>query len=111
MQIEKEYAAQGVEILAFPCNQFLRQEPGTDQEILAFVRAKGANFSVFSKTKVNGKEACDLFKFVRLNSNLDGGKIGWNFGKFVVSRDGTKIEYYGPRTNPLDIVQHFKKFL
>jgi glutathione peroxidase len=89
----------------------MSQEPGTDQEILAFVRAKGAEFPVFSKTKVNGKQAADLFKYLRLNSNLDGGRIGWNFGKFVVNRDGTKIEYYGPRTDPLEVVQHFKKFL
>lgn len=89
----------------------MNQEPGTDETINAFVRSKGAEFPVFSKTRVNGKHASDLFKFLRLNSNLDGGRIGWNFGKFVVSKDGKKIEYYGPRTDPLQVVQHIRKYL
>jgi glutathione peroxidase len=111
VQIDNQYRAQGLEILAFPCNQFLRQEPGTDEQIEKFVREKGANFKVFSKINVNGKSASDLFKFLRLHSNLDGGKIGWNFGKFVVNRDASAIEYYGPRKDPIEIVEQFRKFL
>jgi glutathione peroxidase-family protein len=89
----------------------MRQEPGTDAEIEKFARAKGATFKVFSKIKVNGKGACDLYKFLRLHSNLDGDTIGWNFGKFVVNRDASAIEYYGPRKDPLEIVDQFRKFL
>ena len=92
IQLEKEYADKGLKILAFPCNQFMNQESGTESEILEFVRAKGANFDVFAKVDVNGENASELFKYLRLNSNLQGGIIGWNFGKFLVGKDENSIE-------------------
>ena len=76
------------QILGFPCNQFGAQEPGTDSEILAFARAKGAKWPVFSKIDVNGDDAAPLYKYLR--SVIGGGNIGpfptpsdikWNFGK------------------------------
>jgi glutathione peroxidase len=89
----------------------LNQEPGTDEEILQFVRSKQANFRVFKKIDVNGKNACDLYKFLRLRSNLKGNQIGWNFGKFIVSRDGEKIEYFVPNKPPKKLVNEIEKFL
>jgi glutathione peroxidase len=103
--------SKGLEILAFPCNQFMRQEPGTDEQIEAFARGFGAKFRIFSKVKVNGKEASDLYKYLRLNSNLKGETIGWNFGKFLVDRNGVIIKYYGTRTNPLEIEPDIIKLL
>ena len=111
MQLDTQYQGQGLTILGFPCNQFLRQEPGTDAQIAEFAKGYGVNFPMFSKIRVNGKEASDLYKYLRLNSRLDGGKIGWNFGKFLVGRDGAIINYYGPRTSPLEFEADIKKYL
>ena len=55
---------------------------------------------MFSKICVNGKDAIPLYQFLRTNSSLNGGKIGWNFGKFLVSKSGGVIGYYGPGTDP-----------
>jgi glutathione peroxidase len=60
---------------------------------------------------VNGNEASDLYKYLRLNSNLNGGEITWNFAKFLVNRDGSLIQYFGPKTCPLDVVPFFTPFL
>ena len=111
VELEKRYAHQGLEILGFPCNQFLYQEPGNNEQIVAFARKFGAKFTIFSKIKVNGKQATDLYKYLRLNSNLDGSKIGWNFGKFLVQRDGVIFKYYGPRTNPFEIEPDIQRLL
>ena len=89
----------------------MKQEPGTESEILEFVRAKGANFEVFAKVDVNGDNASELFKYLRMNSNLQGGSIGWNFGKFLVGRDENSIEYFGPTVMPLDIKEKILKGL
>ena len=111
IRIEQDYRYEGVEILAFPCNQFHEQEPGTDQEILQFIRNKRATFEVFSKIDVNGKNASDLYKFLRLNSSLKGNTIGWNFGKFIVNRDASEIKYFVPKKSPKKIVVEMQKFL
>ena len=100
-----------MQILAFPCNQFGKQEPGTDEEVLAFVRAKGANFPVFSKIEVNGEQACELYRCLRNRSALAGGNIEWNFAKFLVNRDGSIVEHHGPGVSPLATVEHFRRFL
>jgi glutathione peroxidase len=96
--------------LAFPCNQFNKREPGTNQEILKYVKSLGVEFPVFDKVDVNGDEACELYKFLRAKSNLSGGKVGWNFGKFVVNRDASIVEYYPPNYLPLDICEKYIKY-
>mmetsp|Transcript_6295 Transcript_6295/g.6185 ORF Transcript_6295/g.6185 Transcript_6295/m.6185 type:complete len:112 (+) Transcript_6295:182-517(+) len=111
MELDNNYRERGLSILAFPCNQFFGQEPGTHEEIKSFVRGIGAKFDIFAKIKVNGKEACDLYKFLRLSCRLRGSKIGWNFGKFLVDRQGNVFQYYGPRTEPRKIVQDIEKLL
>ena len=97
--------------MAFPCNQFGKQEPGTDEEVLEFVRAKGANFPVYSKIDVNGEQACELYRHLRTSSNLAGGDIEWNFAKFLVNRDGSVIEHHGPGVSPLESIQNFRRFI
>lgn len=89
----------------------MNQESGTESEILEFVRAKGANFDVFAKVDVNGENASELFKYLRLNSNLQGGIIGWNFGKFLVGKDENSIEYFGPTVMPSEIKEKILKGL
>ena len=87
----KKYADQGLEILAFPCNQFGSQEPGSREQIKAFARVhQNAKYLLFDKINVNGPNASEVFKFLRSNSELLNsedqtvGHIHWNFGKFLV---------------------------
>ena len=105
------YKKEGVCILLFPCNQFKGQEPGSNQAIKEFIMQQGGNFNVFEKVEVNGSNACELYKFLRKNSRLKGNEIGWNFGKFLVSRNGKAIKYFPPQKNPLKISSSILKFL
>jgi glutathione peroxidase len=90
------YRNRGLEILAFPCNQFLWQEPKSNPEIKDFICEMGGEYPVFEKIDVNGKEASDLFKYLRCHSSLEGGNIGFNFGKFLIDKKGNIHGYYGP---------------
>ncbi len=93
-------------MLAFPCNQFGAQEPGTDQEILEFATSTyGVTFPMFSKIEVNGDGAADLYKWLRAEAPGEDGseEIPWNFTKFLVGRDGAVIKRYGPQVTPEEI--------
>jgi len=105
-QLYAKYAEKGLEILAFPCNQFGKQEPGTNEEIKAFVAKKGATFKLFDKVDVNGKNTHPLFLFLRkeLKGTL-GSSIKWNFTKFLCDRSGKPVKRYGPPTKPLSFEQ------
>ena len=70
MELYNEYKDQGLEIFAFPCNQFARHEPGTDKEIKEFATSQKATFPLFAKTEVNGPDSCETYKFLRGNSEL-----------------------------------------
>lgn len=92
-------------VLGFPCNQFLWQEPGDAEQIQEFCRVKyGVSFDMFAKVKVNGKEACDLYKtLTALDTKPVGpGNISWNFEKFVIGRSGEVVARFSPRTKPDD---------
>lgn len=109
VQISGEYSDR-VEVLAFPCNQFMKQEPGNKEQVCEFIISMGGqSFKVFDKVKVNGKDAHPLFKFLRANSSLKSNTVGWNFGKFLIAPDGRIAGYYGPRTNPLTIRPDIEK--
>ena len=90
------YRNRGFEVLAFPCNQFLWQEPKSNPEIKDFICKIGGEYRVFAKIDVNGEEASDLFKYLRCHSSLEGGSIGFNFGKFLIDKKGNIHGYYGP---------------
>lgn len=106
------YAEKGLRILAFPCNQFGKQEPGSDAEIKEFAKAQGAKFDLFSKIDVNGKTASPLYVFLkRAKGGLFGDNIKWNFTKFLCSRDGVPVKRYSPTTAPLDIATDIEKEL
>jgi len=95
---------QGFEILAFPCNQFGRQEPKSNKEIKQFVVDKGATFPLFEKIYVNGKKAHPIYNFLRAKiGGIMGSSIKWNFTKFLCDRNGIPIERYSPPTKPYDI--------
>ncbi|XP_057760138.1 probable phospholipid hydroperoxide glutathione peroxidase, partial [Arachis stenosperma] len=100
----------GLEILAFPCNQFGAQEPGTNEEIANFVCTRfKAEFPIFDKVDVNGENAAPLYKF--LKSSKGGDNIRWNFSKFLVDREGHVVHSYEPTTSPLSIEKDIKNLL
>jgi glutathione peroxidase len=90
-------------VLGFPCNQFGRQEPGSDADIVEFcLRRYDVTFPMFSKVKVNGTAAHPLFKMLKqARAGMFGFRsIRWNFTKFLVSTTGDVLQRYGPRTRP-----------
>ncbi|KAI3980236.1 hypothetical protein MKX01_011646 [Papaver californicum] len=109
----EKYKTQGFEILAFPCNQFAGQEPGTHEEIkeVACTNFK-AEFPVFAKVDVNGNNAAPLYQFLKTQKGgLFGNAIKWNFTKFLVNKEGKVVDRYAPTTGPLRIEKDIKKLL
>ena len=100
--LQERFGARGFSVLAFPCNQFANQEPGTDAEIRCFCETNyHATFPVFAKIDVNGRDAHPLFAYLKSQKGgLLGSSIKWNFTKFLVGRDGTVIERFLPITAP-----------
>ncbi len=92
-------------ILAFPCNQFGGQEPGTEAEIKEFCTSKfSVTFPMFAKIDVNGDTATPLYKYLTAKDTKPAGqgKITWNFEKFLIDRDGQLVGRFSPRTAPSD---------
>ena len=99
------YQDQGLTVLGFPSNDFLGQEPGTNEEIQAFCKLNyGVRFPMFAKIKIKGKQQHPLYHFLTSKETNPefGGKITWNFNKFLISREGKVIGRFGSRTNPRD---------
>ncbi len=108
------YRGRGLEILAFPCNQFGGQEPGTDQEIQSFCELNfGIKFRVFAKIDVNGDTAHPLFQFLKHEAPglLGTEAIKWNFTKFLVSKSGKVLRRYAPQDKPSSLVEAIEKEL
>lgn len=106
----------GLEILAFPCNNFGGQEPGTNEEILQFAKDHGATYPVLGKLECdNGDKTHPVYQY--LKGSLDNGIIGqglkWNFAKFLCDANGVPVKRYIPTTGPLaieaDIVELLNK--
>ena len=97
-KLHDAYADQGFTVLGFPCDQFGHQEPGDDAEIGAFCEKNfGVTFPMFSKIEVNGDGAHPLYQWLRKEKGgLLGGKIKWNFTKYLVGKDGEVIGRYAP---------------
>lgn len=89
VKLHTELAPRGFEILAFPCNQFLFQERGSNEEVCAFAAKKGASFPLFAKSKVNGADTNSVYQFLK---HYFPGKIGWNFESFLVNREGVPVK-------------------
>ena len=90
----------GVKIIAYPCNQFGGQEPGTNKEIKEYQKKYKVKFAVMDKIEVNGANADPAYKYLRENSDLNGGNIPWNFAKFLVNANGDVVAFYGPQKSP-----------
>jgi len=101
----QKYKDRGFVVLAFPCNQFNKQEPGTEDEIKEFVKSKfGVTFPVFAKIDVNGESAHPLYQFLKDRATgLLGGGIKWNFTKFLCDKNGVPVKRYAPQTLPSEI--------
>ena len=100
-----QYKDKGFVVLAFPCNQFGSQEPGTEAEIKQFCSSKyHVNFPMFSKVDVNGEQAAPIYKYLTGKDlqPVGTGKISWNFEKFLIDRKGNVIGRFSPRTTPKD---------
>jgi glutathione peroxidase len=98
-----KYNKSGLSVLGFPCNQFGNQEPGTNAEIKTFCTSKfKVSFDMFSKVKVNGKDASPFYKHLTKQAAKPkgAGKVTWNFEKFVIDRQGKVIGRFGPRIKP-----------
>jgi len=111
-QLHEKYAEKGLRILAFPCNQFGNQEPGSDEDIIEFVKKFGVTFDMFHKINVNGADAIPLYKW--LKEKLPGSitnSIKWNFTKFLSDRNGVPFKRYSPTTPPNDLIPDIEKLL
>jgi len=112
-ELHEKYADQGLSILGFPCNQFLSQEPGTEEEIKNFCMSSfGVEFDMFSKIDVNGADTHPLYTYLKEQAGgfaIDA--IKWNFTKFLVDKKGKVIKRYAPSVKPSEIEEDIKKLL
>ncbi|CAL9757975.1 unnamed protein product, partial [Musa acuminata subsp. burmannicoides] len=104
-QLYEKYKDKDFEILAFPCNQFAGQEPGSNEEIVEFACTRfKAEYPIFDKVDVNGQNATPIYKFLKSSKGgIFGDGIKWNFTKFLVDKDGRVVDRYAPTTSPLSI--------
>jgi glutathione peroxidase len=98
----QKYAAQGLVVLGFPCNQFGKQEPGSADDIAQTCHINyGVSFPMFERIEVNGAAAHPLFRYLKKAlPGVLGERIKWNFTKFLVGRDGKPIKRFAPFTKP-----------
>ncbi|MRH43689.1 redoxin domain-containing protein [Aquibacillus halophilus] len=104
---------EGLVILGFPSNQFMNQEPGSDNDIQDFCKINyGVNFPMFSKTDVKGKNAHPLFQHLMKEApGIVSNQIKWNFTKFLVDKNGNVQKRYAPKTKPENIESDIKALL
>ena len=109
----KEYKDSGLEILGFPCNQFAKQDSGSNEEIHSFCQLNyGVSFNMFEKIEVNGKNAHPLYRFLKdQQGGIMGSDIKWNFTKFLIDRDGNVVKRYAPIVKPSKIESDKKDLL
>ncbi|TGD75437.1 glutathione peroxidase [Mangrovimicrobium sediminis] len=110
----EQYRDRGLEVLGFPCNQFGKQDPGSDSEIQEFCQLNyGVSFPMFSKIDVNGSTADPLYDFLK---KAAPGKLGtkaikWNFTKFLVDSEGNVVRRYAPLDKPASIAADIESLL
>ncbi|MBW4933519.1 glutathione peroxidase [Marinobacter sp. F4206] len=112
--LHKELGDRGLEVLGFPCNQFMNQDPGNDDAISEFCSLNyGVDFPMFSKIEVNGSGAHPLYQFLKREAKglMGSEKVKWNFTKFLVGRDGQVVRRYPPTAKPQDIRKDIEKLL
>lgn len=113
-ELHKAFHQQGFSVLAFPCNQFAHQEPGSNEDIQEFCQTNyQVTFPVFAKIDVNGPNAHPLYKHLTqsVKGVLGTEAIKWNFTKFLVNRDGEVVDRFAPSTTPESIRAHIERLL
>jgi glutathione peroxidase len=112
-ELYRDYKDRGLEILAFPCNQFGAQEPGDAAEIANFCSLTyDVSFPVMAKIEVNGDGADPIFKHLKKEqTGLLGSGIKWNFTKFLVDRDGKVVSRHAPTTKPEQLRKEIEQLL
>ena len=112
--LHAEYEDRGFVVLAFPCNQFSNQEPGTNSEIFNFVTEKyQVDFPVFEKIEVNGANRAELYEWLTTTKQSEEGSrdIAWNFTKFLVNKAGDVESRYEPQIQPKDLGSAIEELL
>lgn len=107
-------SSKGLEILAFPCNNFGAQEPGSNSDVLKFAKSKGATFPVLGKVECeNGDQTHPLFVYLKekQGGGLLGSALKWNFTKFLCNSEGVPVKRYGPQESPLSFESDIVKLL
>ncbi len=128
-ELHEKYADKGLVILDLPCNQFMSQAPGSNKDVAEFCKVNfGTKFETFAKVKVNGKDAIELYKFLKdakphdevpgeenehvsIMNKLIGSKIKWNFTKFIVDKNGEIYGRYGSRVEPYRLEETIENLL
>lgn len=112
-QLYERYSSRGLQILAFPCNQFLQQEQGDNAEIQRFCERFSVSFPIMDKIEVNGAHADPFWQWLRHRARgvLGSSSIKWNFTKFLIARDGQTVQRFAPNTSPLDMVSSIEALL
>jgi len=113
-ELYSKYSNKDFEILAFPCNQFGAQEPGSNEEIKEFCDINfNVRFKIFDKINVNGSSASPLFKHLKNEAKgvMGSEAIKWNFTKFLIDNNGSVIKRYSPQTTPDKIDKDLSKIL
>ena len=109
----QDYKPQGFEVLGFPCNQFAKQDSGSNKEIHEFCQLNyGVSFTMFEKIEVNGAGAHPLYRFLKKEAKgLFSSEIKWNFTKFLIDQNGRVIRRYAPTVKPSKIEADIQKLL
>ncbi|CEH36227.1 glutathione peroxidase [Romboutsia lituseburensis] len=112
-ELYQGYKDKGVEILGFPCNQFAKQDSGSNEEIHEFCQLNyGVSFNMFEKIDVNGKNAHPLYQYLKNESKgLLSKEIKWNFTKFLIDDQGNVVKRYAPTVSPLKIKNDIEDIL
>lgn len=102
VQLQEAYKDKGLVVIGFPANNFMNQEPGTNEEIAEFCQTNfGVEFPMMSRLSVRGRDQHPLFAFLTTAENPDfTGNINWNFEKFLIGADGTLLRRFRSRVNP-----------
>ena len=101
----QKYKNENFIIIGFPSNDFMGQEPGSNEEIIAFCKKNyGVSFPMMSKVKVKGNDKCDIYSFLTSKSQngLEDNKVQWNFQKYLLDENGFLVKVLSPRTLPDD---------
>lgn len=101
-QLQRTYGDRGLQVVGFPCNQFMGQEPGSMDEILDYCAVTwGVSFPIAEKVRVNGSHAAPLYKALKKAKNVEGAKgpVMWNFEKFLITPTG-EVHRFRPQTKP-----------